>query len=451
MISLPLCDPSTTAPATGDMYFHVTVLSNLARAYDRYTRAYDKTCIPESTYPGEFYLLKSEHLSIGLEKAGRLAKRTGLPGDRPVVLGTRPGRGNLRPNIRNGRGEILDSPRIEVASLMLPDAAGSLHPISVEEAMALALRVLTPRLQAWADLKPRSLSILPIAKGCQASCPFCFSKASISDDQPQDTLEMARIHAALGKAKSRGAERAVITGGGEPGLVRFDRLLEIVGACHRTLGKVTLITNGHSLGHLPDAEREKRLAALGQAGLSTLSVSRHHWDAGENAALMNLDCRQDDLARTLRQGTGPKLRWVCVLQRGGVEDEAGLARYLDMAADSGAREICFKELYVSASTESIYHDRKANQWSERHQVPLALLLRFAEHHGWTRTGELPWGAPILETVWRGVPLRIAAYTEPSVAWERTHGLCRSWNLMADSRCYASLEDRASLVPVEDHP
>jgi hypothetical protein len=41
------------------------------------------------------------------------------------------------------------------------------------------------------------------------------------------------------------------------------------------------------------------------------------------------------------------------------------------------------------------------------------------------------------------PVRIAAYTEPSLFWERSVGVARSWNVVADGTCYASLEDRAS--------
>lgn len=431
--------------ARDSIRFHVTVLSNLARAYDRYARVYDKAKIPESTYPGEFYLLQREHLGIGLEKAEKLAVRTGLEGDCPVVLGVRVDPGRLRTNTRNGRGEILDSARVEVACVMLPASNGECQAVSVEEAMAKAYRVMSPKLLAWSDLKPRSFSILPVAKGCQADCQFCFSRASISSDQSQGGLTLAQVEHALAEAKARGAERAVITGGGEPGLLPFARLLGMIEACHRALGRVTLITNGYSLGSLPAAECAERLSALHHAGLRTLSVSRHHWDATRSAALMKLDCKHDALAKIIRSCISPRLRWVCVLQRGGVEDDASLISYLDMAAASGAVEICFKELYVSASTESVYHDRDANAWSERNQIPLALLLRFAERHGWVQVGTLPWGAPLYDAPWGGTSLRIAAYTEPSVMWERTQGLCRSWNLMADGNCYASLEDRASLV------
>lgn len=81
------------------------------------------------------------------------------------------------------------------------------------------------------------------------------------------------------------------------------------------------------------------------------------------------------------------------------------------------------------------------------QVPLRLVVDWCEAHGFAKVSELPWGVPIYEGEWRGVRLSIAAYTEPSVVWERTNEarLARSWNLMASGDCLASLEDAESVV------
>lgn len=62
-----------------------------------------------------------------------------------------------------------------------------------------------------------------------------------------------------------------------------------------------------------------------------------------------------------------------------------------------------------------------------------------------KTSELPWGAPIFSGSYKGHHIQIAAYTEPSVYWERTNGICRSWNLLATGEVYASLEDKKSIV------
>ena len=48
-------------------------------------------------------------------------------------------------------------------------------------------------------------------------------------------------------------------------------------------------------------------------------------------------------------------------------------------------------------------------------------------------------------------MKIAAYTEPSLFWERSQGIARSWNVLADNRCFVSLEDREShIFPEENH-
>ena len=134
-----------------------------------------------------------------------------------------------------------------------------------------------------------------------------------------------------------------------------------------------------------------------------------------------------------------------MLQRDGVETAETLESLLRWAAHRGVEELTLKELYVATSEESVYHDRAANTWCRANQVPLSLATAFFSRRGWRQVAQLPWGAPIHAGTIDGLPLRVAAYTEPSLFWERTAGVARSWNVLADGACYASLEDRASRV------
>jgi hypothetical protein len=65
--------------------------------------------------------------------------------------------------------------------------------------------------------------------------------------------------------------------------------------------------------------------------------------------------------------------------------------------------------------------------------------------GFAVASRLPWGAPVLTGLWNGALLAVAAYTEPSLFWERSTGIARSWNIMADGQCLVSLEDPASAL------
>lgn len=429
--------------------WHVTVLSNFAKGYDKYARRYSKASLPQSTFPDQFFLLWITELQAGVRKAGGLLQRLGIAGDRLIALQTQVPAAELRDNTRTGIGRYVERGWITLTGVAWVDAQGGHHVTSIEEVMAESLSLMQEGLDDFAALTPRSFSVLPVARGCQASCPFCFSDASASAEQDQARLDLSKVARYAEVSAAQGAERFVITGGGEPGLVRHELLLKLIRAGCSSLPKAVLITNGHHLARREADLRAQMLAEYADAGLNVLSISRHHHDDAASTRLMSLETDVAAVAETWRVGRHdwPKLhlRLICVLQQGGVEDLATMEAYVDWASAIGARELCFKELYVSTSIESVYHRHAANTWSHEHQVPLALVLDFAAKHGFAEVARLPWGAPIFRGEWRGASMQIAAYTEPSLLWERTHGIARSWNLMADGRCLVSLEDRHSEI------
>ncbi|MEV7022712.1 radical SAM protein [Kitasatospora sp. NPDC093558] len=443
---------------SSEQRFHVIVLSNFAKGFDKYAFAYGKAGIPESTFPDRFHLLTRAELGIGIGKARRLLDRLAIPGDRLLVLETAVDPRELRPNVSTGLGMELHENRIRLSAVHELDQEGdefTLRPTTVEDAMAASLGLDGSAGRRYADLRPRSVSVLPVASACQARCSFCFSAASISSDQTPARVPWDTVAHWLERARAAGAERAVITGGGEPTLLPFDQQLRLVSACSEAFPKVVLITNAHTLAKGGHADRAGRLEALSAAGLSVLAVSRHHQDDAASERLMMLRTPVSAVADTWRterdRWPGLRMRLICVLQHGGVADATGVADYLSWAADLGVEEVCFKELYVSTSTESLYFDRAANVWSRQHQVSLSVVTGFAEQHGFALASRLPWGAPVYHGTWNGRPMRIAAYTEPSLLWERTSGIARSWNVLADGRCYVSLEDRASEIVPEGAP
>lgn len=436
-------------------FYHVIPVGNFARGYDKYARAYRKSLIPESRYPNEFYLVREEDIHLAAEKARKLDLRLGGPRHGGLLLlETQVAEWDTRPHPRGGFGVVYPRPEVTLTCVRrITEDGRAGEVVSVEDAMAWSLS--EHDLKPFDLLRPRSISFLPIARGCQARCGFCFSEASVSADQKGGPLDFDRARAWLQEAKRRRASRAVITGGGEPTLLREADLLRLVRLCRDHFDKVVLITNGHALVHgRTPAETHASVGALHGAGLTVLSVSRHHWLDVRCAAMMSLDTQGEELlhrvADVRRALPGLTVRLVCVLQRGGVETVGDVNAYLRWAAEHRrADEVCFKELYVSTSVESVYHDRRTNEFSRDHQVPISVVTRWAEALGLKPETHLPWGAPVYQTALgeptRGRALRVAAYTEPSLYWERTSGIARSWNVMADGTCLASLEDRASVL------
>lgn len=421
---------------------YVTVASNFARGYDKYARNYNKSNLPQSTFPDKFFVLPPDRLEIGLDKATKLLRKT-MPGDYPIVLRADFARHELRPNAK--RGEYVERNHIRVAGV----SNATSQPLQIEDVYADSL-ALNGFLKSWDTIRPRSMSVLPIASACEARCEFCFSHSSVSEEQRQGRIMVDRLAELCTRSQELGAERLVITGGGEPTLLAHKRLIEIIRIGRKHFPKVVLITNGHTLGYQKPQLRLRTLQEYDEAGLSVLAISRHSHADRENREIMKIDTQTTEVLRTLTQlQTAARLnlspRLICVLQKKGVSNFSTLRAYLDYAATHGISEICFKELYVAVRRESQYYETEYNQWCAANQVPLSLITDFLAECGSQKVAELPWGAPVYELLWGMKTLRVAAYTEPSVFWERTNGICRSWNLMADGACYANLEVPESRV------
>lgn len=426
-------------------YSYITVLTNWLLGYDKYLGIYSKSNLEKSTYPNEFYVLKENELDIGLNKANNLLNKLNIENNKIIRIETQ--LPHVYKNIRNGLGWVVSQNYIPVNSVFVWEN-NQWKKVNVEDITALAYCLDDKILLPYSQLKPRSLSILPVAKACQASCQFCFSESSISFDQKNSIIDLGNLDKVCKQAATHGAERFVITGGGEPTLIKFENLLNIITLAKRYFKKVVLISNGLFLSEKEDDVILMKAQQLIDAGLDVLSLSYHHYNAAKNSVIMGKIIRTNRLLNLFKQHSINKkitIRLICVLQKSGVNNEEEIENYIGYAIEKQVAQVCFKELYISSTTESLYSGQKENKYSEDNQIPLSILINYLDKNA-LKVAELPWGSPVYS--YKDV-IDVAAYTEPSVGWERKHGVARSWNLMADGQCFASLEDKNSLVEINN--
>lgn len=285
---------------------------------------------------------------------------------------------------------------------------------------------LRPRAEGdvWSRCRFLTCSVLPVRTACNCSCPFCFSKSSVSALKTERVdwrrLDVDRYYAF---AHARGARRLVVTGGGEP-LLRPDDCVWLVDRGARYFDEIALFTNG--------ARLTPALAArLADAGLSYLCYSRHSDDDGDNRALMGDDA--PDLDEFFAAAGALVVRATCVMTRGHVDTTERVWRYIDTMRRHGVTELTFKHTYV-AYERSVFAGSEQDRWARDHQIETD---PFAGDGG--AIAALPWG-PVIRRI-RGV--QVCYYHEPTPAWEKENLLCRSTNLLSDGTVYASLEDRQS--------
>jgi organic radical activating enzyme len=279
---------------------------------------------------------------------------------------------------------------------------------------------------AWRDCRFLTCSVLPVRVACNLSCPFCFSKSSVSA-LARERVRWTRpdVESYYGFAHDRGATRLVITGGGEP-LLRADAVVELVALGRGFFSEIACFTNGTFL----TAALARRLS---EAGLSYLCYSRHHEADEECRRLMGPTA--PSLDAFFGAAGSLKVRATCVMARGYVDSAEAAHRYRDALARYGVTEFTFKHTYV-AYEQSVFAGAAENHWARDHQVQID---PFADQgHVVAR---LPWG-PAVRKLGRH---QVCFYFEPHPAWEKENQLCRSINLLSDGSVYASLEDQRSLL------
>ena len=166
-MALPVIRERLEAPAAGEeSLYHVTVLSNFARAFDKYSMVYSKARIPESTFPDRFFLLRQDEVEIGVAKASRLLGRLGLEGDRLIVRRRtlppqsftptqEPGSVAMLASAHSSRGgahaeparrarAVVDRRRDGAIAAGAPPAAPALRGLDAEERVAIADRSRLP-------------------------------------------------------------------------------------------------------------------------------------------------------------------------------------------------------------------------------------------------------------------------------------------------------------------
>ena len=284
----------------------------------------------------------------------------------------------------------------------------------------------TAEQSGWKACRFLTCSVLPVRMACNLSCPFCFSKSSVSALQSEpancNQLDLERYYEF---SQNHSANRLVITGGGEP-LLRPHDVVSIIRRGREFFDEIALFTNGTYLTR----ELSKKLE---DAGLSYLCYSRHHFDDDRCKQLMGSD--SPELSAFVDAANGLPIRATCVMAREWIDTRALVDAYLTVLSSHGIRQFTFKHTYV-AYERSLFSDAPANLWSQRH----ALNDDPFSDRG-TIVNQLPWGPTIRQLD----SLQVCYYFEPDPIWELENQLCRSVNLLLDGSVYASLENQQSLL------
>jgi len=136
-----------------------------------------------------------------------------------------------------------------------------------------------------------------------------------------------------------------------------------------------LYSNANGLTREKDGQA--LIAYLARFGIDRVEISRHHPQQAAIAAIMRFfpqspAGQQAAFEQAVRDASSQlNVRLVCVVQRGGVEDRAGVEAYLSWAEGLGISDVVFREL---ARLGDDYRQNEPLRYVAKHRVGIESLL-----------------------------------------------------------------------------
>ena len=219
------------------------------------------------------------------------------------------------------------------------------------------------------------------AQTCNAACPFCVeelrpasrgnalsAQKQIQRDDDRYFANLERVFAALKPLNPTTS----VTGGEASKDPRLPGIVRAVDRCG--MRKRTLTTNGSGL--LDRREGKRVIDWLGEHRFDHLNISIAAPDHEANATTMRLreGLSHDQLRQVVELATqaGIRVRFSCVLLRGGVATLEDVCAYLDFAANLGVDNVIFRQLMKS--DPATHAANSIVRFSEAERVPLEPLL-----------------------------------------------------------------------------
>lgn len=132
--------------------------------------------------------------------------------------------------------------------------------------------------------------------------------------------------------------------GGEPTLVpsRTFAVLNELGK-FKDLELIAMYTNGSRL--LNESDGKTLTQKLKEEGVQYVNLSVHHYNKDKNNRIFGIDVGDTKLTCKHLNDIGIPFRFCATLQKDGLENTDDILKYLDFAAESGAKDAYLRELF----------------------------------------------------------------------------------------------------------
>lgn len=219
-------------------------------------------------------------------------------------------------------------------------------------------------------MKIQTFSIVAGSEACNARCPFCISKMTVTNGMTlkEPEVNWRNFKKACRLAQLSGCTTAMITSKGEPTLFRdqVTRYLENLSGFDIPI--VEIQTNGIPIAEAGD-KFDVYLREWYRLGLTTVAISVVHYDSDRNHEIY-LPYKQSyiDLPGLIKRlhSHGLSVRLVCTMLKGFIDTTDEITNLVSFAKDNKVEQLTLRP--VNKPDESVNRDQVAYDWTAKHFI-----------------------------------------------------------------------------------
>jgi molybdenum cofactor biosynthesis enzyme MoaA len=240
-------------------------------------------------------------------------------------------------------------------------------------------------------MKTHTFSIVVGTAACNAACPFCVSKMTLSEASKAADINWTRFNTACKVVEQArdGLVSVLLTGKGEP-LLYPDQITNYLKVMDHRFPLIDLQTNGILI--------KDQLKALGDwrdLGLTLVCISIAHSDSQKSNGLMGIkdDFNHWDAVKRLHD-LGLAVRLNCTMLKSGVRTPYQFDSLINQAAMLKVEQVTFREVSMPA----VAGNHEIADFVKQEQLPgmCKKLMHHLELKGATRLLELPHGGVVYD-------------------------------------------------------
>jgi len=199
-------------------------------------------------------------------------------------------------------------------------------------------------------MKTHTFSIVVGSAACNAGCPWCVSKMTLSEAPKGDTINWHRFDTACNIVQQArdGLVNVLLTGKGEPMLFPTHISAYLEALDRKNFPLIDLQTNGT----LIEKELDK-LTHWRDSGLTLVCISIAHWHSDESCRLMKIKDNYnffESIAQLHDHGLAVRLN--CTLMQDGVSNTYGVDHLIESCRMYGVEQLTFREVETSAGGDA---------------------------------------------------------------------------------------------------